>query len=44
MHDYDLHSAYLMVPPDSAQEGELVVVLRDDRGGVTWRVLPIRAE
>jgi hypothetical protein len=44
MHDYDLHSAYLMVPPDSNQQGQLAVVRRDDRGGVTWRVWPIRAE
>ncbi|NVB79573.1 MAG: hypothetical protein HOV81_14345 [Kofleriaceae bacterium] len=44
MHDFDLHSAYLMVPPDSSQQGQLAVVRRDDRGGVTWRVWPIRAE
>lgn len=44
MHDFDLHSAYLMVLPDQPQEGELAVVKRDDRGGVTWRVWPIRAE
>jgi hypothetical protein len=44
MHDFDLHSAYLMVPPDSNQQGQLAVVRRDDRGGVTWRVWPIRAE
>ena len=44
MHDYDLHSAYLVVTPESNQQGELAVVYRDDRGGVTWRVWPIRAE
>jgi hypothetical protein len=44
MHDFDLHSAYLVVTPDSKQEGELAVVYRDDKGGVTWRVWPIRAE
>ena len=30
--------------PDDPQDGELAVVLRDGRGGVTWRVWPIRAE
>jgi hypothetical protein len=44
MHDFDLHSAYLVVTPESEQEGELAVVYRDDKGGVTWRVWPIRAE
>ena len=44
MHDFDLHSAYLVVTPETPQEGELAVILRDDQGGVTWRVWPIRAE
>lgn len=44
MHDFDLHSAYLVVTPDSEQAGELAVVYRDDKGGVTWRVWQIRAE
>lgn len=44
MHDYDLHSAYLTVGPDDPQEGELAVVVRDEFGGVVWRVWPIRAE
>ena len=44
MHDFDLHSAYLVVTPESKQEGELAVVYRDDKGGVSWRVWPIRAE
>ena len=44
MHDFDLHSAYLTVAPEDPQEGELVLVLRDPRGGVTWRIWPIRAE
>ena len=44
MHDFDLHSAYLVVTPESKQEGELAVVYRDDKGGVTWRVWQIRAE
>jgi hypothetical protein len=43
MHDFDLPSAYLRVEVDSPTEGELAVVLRDDRGGVTWQVWPIRA-
>ncbi|MDX2093345.1 MAG: hypothetical protein SFX73_36210 [Kofleriaceae bacterium] len=44
MHDFDVPSAYLVVPPESNQEGELAVVFRDGRGGVAWRVWPIRAE
>ena len=44
MHDFDLHSAYLTVGPEDPQDGQLVVVLRDERGGVTWRIWPIRAE
>jgi hypothetical protein len=44
MHDFDLHHAYLKVLPDQPQDGELAVVKRDDRGGVSWRVWPITAE
>jgi hypothetical protein len=44
MHDFDLHSAYLKVLPDQPQEGQLAVIKRDARGGVSWRVWPIRAE
>lgn len=44
MHDFDLPSAYLRVEEEDPTEGELAVVLRDDRGGVTWQVWPIRAE
>ena len=29
---------------DEPCEGELVIVVRDDAGGVAWQVLPIRAE
>jgi hypothetical protein len=44
MHDFDLRAAYLTVAPDDPQEGELALVVRDDRGGVAWRVWPIRVE
>ena len=44
MHDFDLHQAYLKVPPETPQDGQLAVVKRDPRGGVSWRVWPIRAE
>ncbi len=45
MHDFDLPSAYVRVEEDNEiSEGELAVVLRDDRGGVTWQVWPIRVE
>ncbi len=43
MHDFDLHSAYLKVLPEQPQDGQLAVVKRDAKGGVTWRVWPIRA-
>jgi hypothetical protein len=44
MHDFDLPNAYLRVEVEDLTEGELAVVLRDDAGGVTWQVWPIRAE
>jgi hypothetical protein len=44
MHDFDLPQAYLHVEADDPTAGELAVVRRDDRGGVAWRVWPIRAE
>ena len=44
MHDHDLPNATLRVEPEDPIEGELVVVVRDDRGGVAWQVWPIRAE
>jgi hypothetical protein len=44
MHDFDLHSAYLTVGPDDPQEGELAVIVRDELGGVAWRIWPIRSE
>lgn len=45
MHDFDLPSAYLRVEEDNElNEGELAVVVRDDKGGVTWQVWPIRVE
>jgi hypothetical protein len=43
MHDFDLPNAYLRVEEDNElNEGELAVILRDDKGGVTWQVWPIR--
>lgn len=44
MHDFDLSSAYLRVEPDDSQQGELAIVLRDAKGGVSWQIWPIRAE
>jgi hypothetical protein len=44
MHDFDLHAAYLHVLPADPQEGELALVLRDAKGGVTWQTWPIHAE
>lgn len=44
MHDFDLPQAYLRVEAEDPTSGELAVVRRDARGGVAWRVWPIRAE
>ena len=44
MHDFDLAKAYLRVEPEDPQSGTLGVVVRDDLGGVAWRVWPISAE
>ncbi|MGN6110549.1 MAG: hypothetical protein ACTHU0_35940 [Kofleriaceae bacterium] len=44
MHDFDLPEAYLRVEKDDPTEGELAVIVRDENGGVAWRVWPIRAE
>lgn len=43
MHDFDLARAYLRVEPADPQDGHLAVVVRDDRGGVAWRVWSIAA-
>lgn len=44
MHDFDLAKAYLTWGPDDRTEGQLAIVLRDELGGVTWRVWPCRVE
>jgi hypothetical protein len=44
MHDFDLSHAYLRIEPEDPQDGELVLVVRDPRGGVSWRVWAVRAE
>lgn len=44
LHDFDLPKAFLRLEPDDAPDGELVVVRRDPRGGVTWRSWAFRAE
>ncbi len=44
LHDFDLPEAYLRVEQEDPTEGQLAVVVRDDRGGVSWRVWSIRAE
>ncbi len=38
MHDFDLSRAYLRIEPEGPQDGELALVVRDPRGGVSWRV------
>jgi hypothetical protein len=44
MHDFDLPQAYLRVEKEDMTEGHLAVVQRTPKGGVAWRVWPIRAE
>lgn len=44
MHDFDLPRAYLRVEPQDPQSGSFAVVVRDELGGVTWRVWQITAE
>jgi hypothetical protein len=40
----DVARAFVRVLPDDAKTGQLVVVLRDNDGGVTWQVFAMRAE
>jgi hypothetical protein len=40
----DVERAFVRVLPEDRHEGELVVVLRDNEGGVAWKVFPMRAE
>ena len=44
MHDDDEPSAFVHVQPTDPKSGELVTVLRDDAGGVSWQVWPISAQ
>ena len=44
MHDFDLHAAYLTFEDGDATEGQLVLVLYDEHGGVSWQIWPLRAE
>lgn len=44
MHDFDLPTAYLRVEPEDPHAGSIAVVVRDDAGGVAWRVWPITAQ
>jgi hypothetical protein len=41
MHDFDLARAYLRVEPEDPQSGSLAIVVRDELGGVSWRIWPI---
>jgi hypothetical protein len=40
----DVARAFVRVLPDDTQAGQLVVVLRDNDGGVAWQVFAMRAE
>jgi len=39
----DVATSFLRVMPEDRDDGELAVVVRDEDGGVTWDVRPIRA-
>ena len=39
----DEPTSYLHVLPTDAQQGELACVIRDDEGGVVWKVWPLQA-
>ncbi len=41
MHDFDLPAAYLRIEPETPHEGTLGVVVRDELGGVAWKLWPI---
>lgn len=43
LYQDDHPRAYVHVEDGDARTGELVVVVRDDVGGVAWRVVPMRA-
>jgi hypothetical protein len=45
MHDFDLSSsAYVTVEEDDRIEGQFALVLRDELGGVSWRIFNCHAE
>ncbi len=44
MHDFDLPEAYITVEDEDSTEGHLVLVVRLDDGGTSWRVWPARAQ
>ena len=45
MHDFDLADATLTLAEDDERaDGNLAVVVRDDVGGATWRVWPLRKQ
>lgn len=44
MRDFDLPQSSIKVEPEDPTEGELAITLRDEQGGVDWRVWKLRAE
>jgi hypothetical protein len=40
----DVATAFVRVLPEDRKDGQLVAVVRDNEGGVAWRVWPMRAE
>jgi hypothetical protein len=44
MHDFDLPSGFVHIEADDPHTGQLVLVVRDAAGGVSWRIWPMRAD
>lgn len=44
LDDFDLPRATLRIKPEDPPTGELVLILRDAKGGVTWRTWPVSVE
>ncbi len=44
MHDDDLPMARITFEEEDPLEGQLALVVRDDKGGVTWQLWPLRAQ
>lgn len=44
LHQDDEPTGFIHIAPKDRQSGELACVIRDDQGGVVWKVWPLRAQ